>query len=150
MPSLARNIEPIIPSERDSNLAKLSSRMLAPHVADNEFRIRLQDGTEIILPTLALRILVDVLAQMSAGNAVTLIPIHAELTTQQAADFLNVSRPFFVNEVLNTGKVPYHKTGTHRRILFKDLLAYKHQSDEESQSLFRELTQEAQQLNMGY
>jgi len=151
MASHARNFEPIMPTERDTILAQLSSRALAPHVADQEgLRIRLDDETEIILPPSAIRLLVDVLAQMSEGNAVTLIPVHAEMTTQQAADFLNVSRPFFVQEVLEKGKIPFRKLGTHRRILFKDLMDYKRQIDNESRQAFQELTQQAQELNMGY
>jgi excisionase family DNA binding protein len=148
MSSLARNIEPFVPSEQDAVLAKLSSRMLAPHIADDEFRIQLQDGTEVILPAMVLRVLVDVLAQVSEGNAVTIMPIHAELTARQAADFMNVSRPYFVNEILKNGKVPYHKIGSHHRIQFKDLLEYKQQSDMESYAAFREMTQDAQEMGL--
>jgi excisionase family DNA binding protein len=146
-----RNFDPVMPSEQETALAKLSSRALAPHAADPKgLRIHLEDGAEILLPASAIRLLVDVLAQMSEGNAVTLIPVHAEMTTQQAADFLNVSRPFLVQEVLEKGKIPYRKLGTHRRILFKDLMEYKNRQMEESKQAFRELTQQAQQLNMGY
>ena len=149
--SLARQSEPVLPSERDAVLAKLSSRALAPHVSDLDgLRIRLDDGTEVVLPSSVLRLMVDMLAHMAEGNAVTLIPVHAEMTTQQAADFLNVSRPFFVSEVLEKGKVPYRRLGTHRRILFRDLMDYKHQTQEASRQAFRELTQQAQQLKLGY
>lgn len=89
-------------------MARLSSRALAPHIANqNGLRIRLDDGEEVILPPAALRLMVDMLAHLSEGSALTIIPVHAEMTTQQAADFLNVSRPFFVSEVLDKGKVPY-------------------------------------------
>jgi len=94
--------------------------------------------------------MVDMLAHLSEGNAVTLIPVHAEMTTQQAADFLNVSRPFLVSEVLDKGKVPYRRLGTHRRILFKDLLRYKHETEAASREAFRELTEQAQELGFGY
>ena len=151
MSTLVRHREPVLPSEREADMARLSSRALAPHVADQDgLRIRLEDGEEVILPPSALRLMVDILAHLSEGNAVTVIPVHAEMTTQQAADFLNVSRPFFVSEVLEKGKLPYRRLGTHRRILFKALLEYRHQTEAASREAFLELTKQAQELNLGY
>ncbi len=86
---------------------------------------------------------------MSRGNAVTLIPLHAELTTQEAAEFLNVSRPHVIR-LLETGKMKHRKVGTHRRIRFSDLQEFKKRQDQESDAALEELAKQAQELDMGY
>ncbi|MGH8467310.1 MAG: helix-turn-helix domain-containing protein, partial [Pseudomonas sp.] len=103
----------------------------------------------IHLPVAALQLLGDVLAALADGNAVTIVPVHAELTTQQAADLLNVSRPHLV-KLLESGKLPFHRTGKHRRVRFNDLMGYKNSRDAESMKILDALTIEAQELGMGY
>ena len=139
------------PTEQEAKLAKESGRLLAACIGKGstaKLRIIDADG-EFEVPVGALRMLVDILGHMAQGHAVNLVPIHAELTTQEAADFLNVSRPFIVG-LLEKNEVPYRKVGTHRRILFKDLLAYREQTMKQSKQLADDLTQQAQELGMGY
>lgn len=147
-------IETIIPSKKDTSLAELSSRVLATQIksAQNpsiQILIEGQAQESVTLPTAALRLLVDILIQMAEGNAVSIIPIRAELTTQEAAELLNVSRPHMVNLVEN-GEIPYRKVGSHRRILAKDVLAYKTRIDEARLKTLAELSEQAQKLKMGY
>lgn len=103
----------------------------------------------VSIPASALKLLYDILAQMAKGNAVALIPVQAELTTQQAADLLNVSRPFLV-EQLEKNAIPFRKVGSHRRILLRDLMAYKESMDRNRLKALAELTAQAQELGMGY
>ena len=146
--------EPVVPTAQDAAIAKEASRMLAPHLKRlPELRFQILEDRKtvekLILPPAAIRMLLDILTEMAAGNAIWLIPIHAELTTQEAADVLNVSRPFLVN-LLEQKKIPCRKVGTHRRILFEDLMRYKKQIDADRRATLDQLTKEAQNLNMGY
>lgn len=107
------------------------------------------DGQDLILPRQALILLRDLLADMAQGNAVAIVPLHAEMTTQQAADMLNVSRPYLIN-LLEKGELRFTRVGTHRRIQFKDLMAYKDKIKKQSSSAMDELVQIAQENNLGY
>lgn len=124
------------------------SRLLAERPAADRAHVRM-DGHDLILPRQALTLLRDLLAEMAQGHAVTVVPTHAELTSQEAANLLNVSRPYLV-KLLEEGKLPFTKVGTHRRIRYQDLVAYKQQRDQQSAALLDELTQQAQDHDMGY
>ena len=148
--------ETIIPTADEAILALESSRRLARFMATRQktplqLRIQPEDAPEetVSIPASAFRLLNDILTQMAQGNAVTLIPVHAELTTQQAADILNVSRPFLI-EQLEKNAIPFRKVGTHRRILFKDLMNYKEDMDRNRLKALDELTAQAQEIDMGY
>jgi excisionase family DNA binding protein len=146
---------PLIPAEADSAVAEQSSRLLAAHLHPQNQTQRLkiveEDGTEqeVVIPAAAFHLLVDILSQMAQGNAVSLIPIHAELTSQEAADMLNVSRPYFV-KLLDSGEIPCRKVGRHRRVLYTDLMAYKQKTDHQRTIALDKLAAQAQELNMGY
>ena len=107
------------------------------------------DGQDLILPRQALILLRDLLADMAQGNAVAIVPLHAEMTTQQAADILNVSRPYLIT-LLEKGELRFTRVGTHRRIQFKDLMAYKDKIKEQSSNAMDELVKIAQENNLGY
>ena len=118
------------PTAADARLALESSRRLPQFLAarpQKALRVRIEAENEpdesISIPVAAFRLLNSILIEMDKGNAVTLVPVHAELTTQQAADVLNVSRPFLI-EQLEKGVIPYRKVGTHRRVMFKYLIEH--------------------------
>jgi excisionase family DNA binding protein len=104
-------------------------------------------GEPLVLPAAVVRLLGELLTELAKGNAVTLMPHHAELTTQEAADLLNVSRPFLVSLLVN-GQLPFHKVGTHRRVRFSDLMLYKRRRDAESEEALRELAALSQELKL--
>lgn len=155
MSTAIRGVDPVAPTERESQLAEESSRALSSYVRDTEeqtIRVIPEEGRReesVVIPAVAFRLLVNILTQMAQGNAVTLIPVHAELTTQEAADILNVSRPFLV-KLLEKGEVPYRKVGTRRRVLYKDIAEYKRRIDERRRATLDELAAQAQELGMGY
>ena len=142
------------PTADDRQLAREASRQLARYSDTGEMlSIQVleagQAGETLYIPAAALHLLRDVLAEMAEGNAVTLLPVHAELTTQEAANLLNVSRPYLIS-LLEAGEVPYHKTGTHRRVRARDVLAYKERTDALRRQALQDLAEQAQELDLGY
>jgi excisionase family DNA binding protein len=148
--------EAVTPSADDAQLARESSRLLTRlrgGAGKGTIRLRVESDDEreesVSIPLAAFRLLTDILTEMAKGNAITVIPIHAELTTQQAADLLNVSRPFLI-EQLEKGNIPFRKVGKHRRVLFPDLMKYKHAMDRNRLKVLEKLSEVDQELGLGY
>ncbi len=144
-----------LPTDQDTEAAQLAVdavRSLISERRPTTVRFRASDASdevEVTLPGEALHLLIRVLTHMANGHAVTVLPIQAELTTQQAADLIGVSRPYLVR-LLEDGKIPFHKVGTHRRVRAVDVLDYKAKRRGESKQLLDELTREAQDLGLAY
>ena len=144
----------VLPDKKETQLASESSRILASSMKSKKNAPVMHvivNGKEqtVVVPLSAFKLLVDILTQMAEGNAVTITSVHAELTTQEAADLLNVSRPYLVG-LLENKKIPYRKVGTRRKVLAKDILDYKLMIDAERMKTLDELAKQSQDLNLGY
>lgn len=141
------------PTEKDAEIARVSGRRLAVLASRNEpLTVYVRDNgqdTVLELPAGAVKLLFEILEDMAAGKAVAIVPHSTELTTQQAADYLNVSRPFLI-KLLEEKRLPFRTVGTHRRILFEDVMAYKKNIDDARRRSLDELASLSQELEMGY
>lgn len=144
----------ITPTEAESQMASESSRILerlaeTPH----DLRLELLDGSShreaLSLPAPAVRAFCELLKELAKGNSVTAVANYSLLSTQQAADLLNVSRPFLVG-LLEVGRIPFQRLGSNRRIRFRDVMAFKAKTGAAGDEAMRRLTQEAQALGLGY
>ncbi|WP_266168962.1 helix-turn-helix domain-containing protein [Dyella subtropica] len=141
-----------LPTEREIKAANLGRRDMAAHLvtrsetqwiwifdADHQSR-------DVAVPTSALRLLQQILTEMAAGNAVQVLAVQAELTTQQAAHLLHVSRPYLV-KLLENHVLPFHRTGKHRRVYLADVMRFKDERDRLRE--VKEVSLECQACEMG-
>ena len=151
MTALAHRQPP--PSAQEAALARRSGQSLSRLIRNNRpLTLQVTDTDQeqpIELPVGAVLLLMDILEAMAAGRGVTIIPENAELTTVQAADVLNVSRPFLI-KLLEEKALPSRKVGAHRRIRMEDVMAYKARIDAERETVLDQLVVEAQENDMGY
>lgn len=113
-------------------------------------RIKIQETGEFItIPKKALTLLSAIIKNMAEGKTISIVPSNSEISTQQAADMLNVSRPHLV-KLLETQKIPFKKVGSHRRVLLKDIMNYEEQLAKQRESQLDFLSNQAQDLNLGY
>lgn len=150
----AHATETITPNPHETEIARASQIALAAFSRDNEqeeiqIHLHTQDNQDIqvVLPRAAMLLLLNGLQEMAKGNAVSLVPIQAELTTQQGADLLCVSRPYFI-KLLDEGKIPFRKVGTYRRVKAADVLAYIKEYQQAATEAMREMVAESQALGL--
>ena len=142
---------PTIPSDKDARIARDASQALEQHRDDECLRVQVTKGsqgmTTVELPPAASKLIFQMLEEMGKGHAVTLLPTEAEITTQQAADLLNVSRPFLVGMV-EKGELPARMVGNQRRLPLADVLAYKAANRAKRLEALREMTEIDQELGL--
>ena len=141
------------PSAQDAAMARVSCQVLSPFVQrKGSLTLKVRKAGQdqpLKLPAGAVALLMDILEAMAAGRGVTLVPENAELTTVQAADVLNVSRPFLI-KLLEDNVLPHRKVGKHRRVRVEDVMGYKAKIDRDREAVLDQLTKNAQEQGMGY
>jgi len=131
-------LEAVEPSRQDSLKAAVAAERLS------EGRLNQSE-----LPEFVVQLLSQILVEVAHGRAISVVPMESDMTTNEAADYLNVSRPYLI-KLLNQGQLPFHNVGTHKRVYFQDIKRYKEEQRARSYALLAELQAEAQELNMGY
>ena len=141
------------PGDRDTELAYRAARRIGEYLTTHPgadpvtIQGELAGDDALVVPREAAVLLAQVLGYLASGEGVTVMPDYAELTSQQAAEFLNVSRPYLI-KLLETGKIPFRLVGTHRRVRFRDLREYKNRDDLERRRAADELTELSQDLGL--
>lgn len=143
-------------TKSDQKIALLSAKKLADSEdqatknKDEVIKIRIQESEEVVaIPLKALQLLNSIINNMAQGRSIALMPTDAEISTQQAAEILNVSRPHII-KLLEKGEIPHKKVGSHRRILLQDILKYESGFKSARRKRLDYLAKEAQQLHLGY
>jgi len=147
-----------LPDDRAAQQAAYAAKQLTAYLKANattDADIQLvgedvgETSTSIPVPAIALGILVDVLDELADGNAVAVVPVQAEMTSQQAADLLNVSRPYLI-KLLDGEHIPYRRVGNRRKILLTHLLEYRQRDEMQRRRVADKLTQEAERIGLAY
>ena len=144
-----------LPTAEEIALAKLGSRELSAVMETNgeAQKINVIDKSgkthEVLIPSSALNMMIELLTQLGNGNSVSITPIHAELTTQEGAEMLNMSRPTFI-KLLDSSEIPFSRTGNRRKVAYADLMEYKNRLEEKRLAALAELSALDQEMDMGY
>jgi excisionase family DNA binding protein len=144
--------DPVLVTDKEASEARSAARSLGKlRRSGGRIKVRPEGGRheEVVVPAPAFALLLEILDEMAQGHAVTIMPVHGELTTQEAAELLNVSRPFLIG-LLDQGKIPFRRVGNRRKVRVADLLAFKRVDDAARDAAAHDLTEEAQRLGLGY
>lgn len=141
----------ILPTSEESRLALEALKALDSNCFPSE-RVKIQfkvrgSSRSVEVPRSAAKLLFEILRQTASGNAVRLVPVRKELTTQEAAEILNVSRPFVIG-LLEKREIPFRMVGAHRRIPLSALLDYKRKTDAIRDEALDLMAAEAQELKL--
>jgi excisionase family DNA binding protein len=149
----SKPIASIDPGDVDTEVAGRAARRisdyLSSHPGEDLIEALGEVGAEdaLVIPRPTVVMLAHVLSLLESGHGVQIIPKDAELTTQQAADVLNVSRPYLIS-LLESGQIPFRKVGRHRRITFEALMEYKRQDDLQRRAAADDLADLSQELGL--
>jgi excisionase family DNA binding protein len=147
MAVVTQHREPVFASEEERQHIEQIEQIYDGPAGEQGVRVVGANDVEIELPESVLTLLRQIVQVLARGEAVSIVPIQKELTTQQAADLLNISRQYLIR-ILDRGDIPFHKVGTHRRLAFSDVMEYKRQRDTERRRGFDALTQLSQELGL--
>lgn len=152
--STIASIGSLKPGEVNAERAERAHRRIADYLAahpdgPNDVSILVEGDLDdaLVVPRPVVEMIAHMLGQLAAGRGVAVIPSHAELTTQQAADMLNVSRPYLIG-LLESGQIPYRTVGRHRRVTFEALMEFKRQDDLKRRAAADDLADLSQELGL--
>jgi len=149
-----RQVSPPPMSPQEIEMARAAQRCIMEaldHSRAASITLTTTDGSHptVELPPAALKLIGQLLGAMSEGRPITLVPAKQELSTVEAANFLNVSRPFVIKEI-EEGRLPYRKVGTHRRIAFEDLVTYARDMRKRQERALERMAEHARELGLDY
>ncbi len=138
-------VESVMAQEQEASSIRQIERILK--LEGSQPKLVGANGEEITIPDSVYQVLRQVVHAMALGQAISIVPQERELTTQQAADFLNVSRPYLI-KLLEQGEIPYIKVGAHRRVRFEDLKKYKEQRDQKRSQILQQLIEMSEEAGL--
>ncbi len=149
-----RQVLPPAMSSKDMEMARVAQRCIVEaldHSRAAAITLTTDDGEHptVDVPPAALKLIGQLLGALSEGKPITIVPSSQELSTVEAAHFLNVSRPFVIKEI-EAKRLAHRMVGTHRRVAFEDLLAYARKMREQQQGALERMADNARELGLDY